>query len=64
MVFIIGWGGAATLLGSLFGKYKALLGRVGGVVVIVFGLATVSNQPIPWLYADTGRQRRYNPGRR
>ncbi len=56
LVFIVGWGGAATLLGSLFGEYKAILGRVGGVIVIAFGLAMLGVLPIPWLYADTRRQ--------
>ena len=56
IVFVIGWGGAATLFGSLFGQYKAVLGRIGGVVVIAFGLATLGVLPIPWLYSDTRRQ--------
>jgi len=56
MVFVVGWGGAATLAGSLFGQYKAILGRVGGVVVILFGLASLGVLPIRWLYADTRRQ--------
>ncbi len=56
IVFVIGWGGAATLIGSLFGQYKVWLGRVGGLVVIAFGLAILGVLPIPWLYADTRRQ--------
>jgi len=56
MVFVVGWGGAATLVGSLFGQYKAILGRVGGAVVILFGLASMGVLPIRWLYADTRRQ--------
>jgi len=56
LVFIVGWGGAATLLGSLFGQYKAILGRVGGAIVIAFGLAMLGVLPIPWLYTDTRRQ--------
>jgi len=56
LVFVVGWGGAATLLGSLFGQYKAILGRVGGAIVIAFGLAMLGVLPIPWLYADTRRQ--------
>lgn len=49
LVFIIGWGGAATVLGQLFGNFKPILGRVGGVVVIVLGLFTLRIINIPWL---------------
>jgi cytochrome c-type biogenesis protein len=56
IIFVIGWGGAATLIGSLFGQYKTILGRVGGAIVIAFGLAMLGVLPIPWLYADTRRQ--------
>ncbi len=53
IVFIIGWGGAVTALGQLFGTYKYILGRVGGIIVILFGLATLGIVRIPWFYADT-----------
>ena len=56
LVFVVGWGGAATLLGQFFGQYKALLGKVGGVLVIVFGLAMLGVLNIPWLYYDTRPQ--------
>lgn len=56
LVFVIGWGGAATLLGRAFGDYKQMLGRVGGVVVILFGLSTLGVVRIPWLYYDTRPQ--------
>jgi len=56
VVFVIGWGGAATLIGGLFGQYKSILGRLGGAIVIAFGLAMLGVLPIPWLYADTRRQ--------
>ncbi len=56
VVFIIGWGGAATLLGQTFGEYKHILGRMGGAVVILFGLATLGVVKIPWLYYDTRPQ--------
>jgi len=55
-IFVVGWGGAATVLGQLFGQYKSLLGQIGGVVVIVFGLATLRVLKIPWLYYDTRPQ--------
>lgn len=53
LVFVVGWGGAATLAGQLFGTYKNLLSKIGGVVVILFGLATLGVLRIPWLYYDT-----------
>ena len=56
LVFVIGWGGAATALGQLFGAYKSSLGLVGGVLVILFGLATLRVLRIPWLYYDTRPQ--------
>ena len=56
LIFVIGWGGAAIALGQLFGQYKSTLGQVGGVLVIVFGLATLRILKIPWLYYDTRPQ--------
>ena len=56
LVFIVGWGGSVTALGQLFGAYKYELGRIGGVVVIIFGLATLEVIRVPWFYADTRTQ--------
>jgi cytochrome c-type biogenesis protein len=56
LVFTVGWGGTVTVLGQLFGQYKFVLGRIGGVIVIVFGLATLDIIRIPWFYADTRTQ--------
>ena len=53
LVFIVGWGGSITVAGQLFGAYKNIIARVGGVVVIMFGLATLEVIHIPWFYADT-----------
>jgi cytochrome c-type biogenesis protein len=54
VVFIIGWGGTATVLGQLFGQYKTVIGQIGGVVVIMFGLATLDVIRLPWFYySDT-----------
>lgn len=53
MVFIVGWGGSVTLVGQLFGTYKDIIARIGGVIVIAFGLATLEVIRIPWFYADT-----------
>lgn len=56
LVFVIGWGGSVTALGQLFGAYKRVIAQIGGVVVIVFGLATLDLIRIPWFYADTRAQ--------
>jgi cytochrome c-type biogenesis protein len=56
LVFIIGWGGSITLLGQVFGAYKHVIAQIGGVVVIIFGLATLEVIRIPWFYADTRAQ--------
>ena len=53
LVFIFGWGGGATLVGQIFGEYKLLLGKIGGIAVILFGLITLGILRIPWLLADT-----------
>ena len=49
IVFIIGWGGASTAFGHLFGVYKSILGRIGGIVVVFLGLFTLKLIQIPWL---------------
>lgn len=56
LIFIVGWGGAATLAGQFFGEYKHIIARIGGVIVILFGLATLDMIRIPWFYADTRTQ--------
>ena len=56
LVFIVGWGGSVTALGQLFGTYKRVLAQFGGVIVIIFGLATLEIIRIPWFYADTRAQ--------
>jgi len=53
LIFVVGWGGAATLLGQVFGEYKLLIARVGGVIVIIFGLYTLGVLNIRWLNYDT-----------
>jgi cytochrome c-type biogenesis protein len=53
IIFVIGWGGAATLLGGLFREYKDWIARIGGLVLIFFGLATMDVIRVPWFYMDT-----------
>lgn len=56
LIFVIGWGGATTLLGQLFITYKLWIARIGGVILIVFGLATMDLIHIPFFYMDTRQQ--------
>ncbi len=56
LVFVVGWGGATTLLGSLFSTYKPIIAKIGGIVVLLFGLSTLGVVKIPWLAADTRPQ--------
>jgi len=60
LIFIVGWGGTVTLAGQFFGQYKDVIARIGGIIVILFGLATLDIVRIPWFYADT---RGHYPGR-
>lgn len=53
LVFVVGWGGAATVLGQLFAAYKPLLGQVVGMIVILFGLHTLGLLNLLWLDYDT-----------
>jgi cytochrome c-type biogenesis protein len=56
LIFVIGWGGATTILGQLFITYKIWIARVGGLILIIFGLATMDLIHIPFFYADTRQQ--------
>lgn len=62
LIFVIGWGGATTLLGQLFVTYKLWIARVGGLLLIIFGLATMNIIHIPWFYMDTRQQFKGNTG--
>ena len=62
IVFVVGWGGAATLVGDTFFAYRPLLARIGGIVVILFGLATMRIIKLPWIYYDLRPQ--WNPAGR
>ncbi len=53
LIFIVGWGGGATLLGELFAEYKSALAKIGGAAVILFGLHTLEWIRIPWFAYDT-----------
>src|SRR5215216_4461908 len=62
LVFIVGWGGSVTLVGQFFGAYKRVIAQIGGIVVILFGLATLELVRIPWFYADTRAEYRGERG--
>jgi cytochrome c-type biogenesis protein len=62
LIFVVGFGGIATTLGALFGQYRIWLARIGGAVVILFGLVTLRVVKIPWLYYDTRPQWQRQPG--
>jgi cytochrome c-type biogenesis protein len=62
LVFIVGWGGSVTLVGQFFGAYKWAIAKVGGVFVIMFGLATLELVRIPLFYADTRAEYRGQKG--
>lgn len=56
LIFVVGWGGAVTLLGQLFGELKTIIARLGGVVIIAFGLFNLGFLKIRWLNYDTRPQ--------
>ena len=56
LIFVIGWGGAATILGQIFVTNKTWIARIGGLILIVFGLATMDFIHIPWFNLDTRQQ--------
>ena len=62
VIFVVGWGRAATLFGQYFAQYKTIIGQFGGVIIIVFGLVTLGILKIPWLYYDTRPE--WKPNRR
>lgn len=51
-IIFVSLGAAAAGVGSLFGAHKGLLLRIGGVVIILFGLHLTGLVPIKLLYAD------------
>ena len=60
LMFVFGWGGATTVIGRVFSDYKEALGKIGGIVVIVFGFANLGILKIPWMYYDTRPQWKLN----
>ena len=56
VVFVVVWGGAATLFGRLLYDARPVLSKIGGVIVIVLGLTVLGVVRIPLLYRDTRPQ--------
>ncbi len=56
IIFVIGWGGAATILGQLFVTNKLWIARIGGLILIIFGFATMDLIHIPWFNMDTRKE--------
>ncbi len=55
-IIVFVFGGATTFLGRLLFDYRDWLTRIGGVVVIIFGLHTLGIFKIPFLNYDTRKQ--------
>jgi cytochrome c-type biogenesis protein len=55
-IIVFVFGGATTLFGKLLFDYRDLITRVGGIVVIIFGLHTLGIVKIPLLNYDTRKQ--------
>jgi cytochrome c-type biogenesis protein len=60
IVFVL-LGAAASALGALLYDVRTWLARIGGVVVIIFGLHTMGVISIPFLDYDTRREMQPNP---
>jgi cytochrome c-type biogenesis protein len=51
-VFVL-MGATASALGQLFLEYKPFIGRIGGIIIVVFGLQALGILRLPFLYRDT-----------
>jgi cytochrome c-type biogenesis protein len=60
-VIFVALGATASAIGALLYDLQGLIARVGGVVVIVFGLHTMGIIHIPFLEYDTRRQQAPDP---
>ena len=65
-IVFIGLGASASVLGEFLSQYRSIVEKVGGVVVIAFGLLMMGVVKVPWLYgearADMGVSRRFGRG--
>jgi cytochrome c-type biogenesis protein len=60
-IIFVALGAAASALGSLLYDLRTILAKVGGIVVIIFGLHTTGLITIPFLDYDTRKQVRPDP---
>jgi cytochrome c-type biogenesis protein len=60
-VVFIALGASASAIGQWVGENLRLLGKVGGVVIILFGLHTMGLLKIPWLYQEKRVQTETRP---
>lgn len=51
-IFIIVFGAGTTLLSSALKEHKDIIGKVGGVVIMIFGLHFLGIFKIKWLYRE------------
>jgi cytochrome c-type biogenesis protein len=57
----IALGASASAIGQWVGEHLRLLGKVGGVIIMLFGLHTMGFLKIPWLYAEKRVQTNRKP---
>ena len=60
-VVFIAFGASATVLAKTLGRYRSVLEKIAGVVVIIFGLHLASVYRIKWLDMDTRHQTGQRP---
>ena len=51
-IFIVVFGAGTTLLGSVLREHKDLIGKVGGVIIFLFGLHFIGVFKLKWLYRE------------
>src|SRR3989304_4078009 len=56
LVIVFVFGGATTAIGGLLFDNRDLITRIGGIVVIIFGLNTLGIFKVPFLNYDTRKQ--------
>src|SRR3972149_4426280 len=61
-VVFVALGAVASTIGAVLFDLRPLLTKIGGVVVVIFGLHTLGIIRIPFLDMDTRRQVRPDPG--
>jgi len=60
-VIFVALGATASFIGQLLNQYILTLQRIGGIIIIVFGLHTIGIIKIPLLYYDTRAEMKTRP---